>query len=600
MDYYYYGNLTAYEEHLVRSFPTLTAWDLETVNDSFPHYCFLHKCGDGVEVTTSCCHVKEFIPYMRMVETPKERELMYGHRHNDQGTCPYCGRPVTFKLTEKCGKFKKLCSEGCVVFWKYERGAVWAQAYWARKDYDKNFLIGEVTYNFDNGYVFKPGESFQFSRCYNSWSAIWEQNKIGRCIQITEPFEFGWLFHDRMHDWLDIGRDAAIDASFLRYQGLEKYDRRWNCQHSTPMKFLTLSCIYPRAVEMLMKAGMMRVVEDFTDLRKKHAAAIRWDADNPADAFGITKPELREFLATKREIGVLENYKYCKKHGLKTSFGEAETVYFELFGDSDTRDFYKKCVKYHLTPTKLWNYFNKFTGPRCHGMGYFGAEQVFQMWCDYLYAAGEIGYDMKSEVVIRPKNLELAHDEATGEHRRRLEAVRAAEIQAEKMRYLLERSRGSYVERECDWLEYCGEMVKQAKCALVVSERAQKYAFSDGIWFIRVARDADEIITEGRELQHCVGGYAQRHMEGKTTICFMRKVAEPHVPALTIEIRGEKLVQIHGLRNEFANGKRQPDPRKVHKEFLDSWLDWIDRGSPRDKNGLPVMRKTKKKKEVAA
>lgn len=285
---------------------------------------------------------------------------------------------------------------------------------------------------------------------------------------------------------------------------------------------------------------------------------------------------------------------------MKTSLEDVETVYSELMGDSEPKDFYKKCVKYHLTPTKLWNYLCKFTGPRCHGMGYFGAEQVFQMWCDYLFAAEAIGYDMKNEMVIRPKNLELAHDEATGEHRRRLETARKKEEKARKLCLLLESSRQSYVAAECDWLEYCSEMVKQAKYAQVVSERAQKYAFSDGVWFIRVARDADEVIAEGRALQHCVGGYAQRHMEGKTTICFMRKVTEPHVPTLTIEMQGKKLVQIHGFKNELANGKRQPDPREVHKAFLDTWLDWVKRGSPRDKDGLPVIRKNKKKKEAAA
>ena len=595
-----YRNLTAYEEHLVRNFPTLTETELQTVNDSFPHYCFLHKCGDGVEVTTSCCHVKRFYPWLREIDDPEDRELMYEHRHNDEGVCPYCGRPVTFKHTEKCGKFKKLCKQDCVVFWKFARGAVWAQAYWVRKTYEKDYLKGKVEYYFDTGYVFRPGETYEFSRCYSKWYAIWEHDKIGRCIQITEPFLFGGMFHDRMCDWLDIGRGMAIDSSFLRYQGLDKYDARWYCQHSTPMKFLTLSCIYPRAIEMLMKAGMMNVIEEFTDKRKKHAAAIRWDADNPVDAFGITKPELREFLATKREIGVLENFKYCKKHGLKTSFADIDTVYSELFCDSQTKEFYRNCEKYRLTPTKLWNYLNKFTGPRCHGWEYFRTKEAYQLWHDYLYAAQEIGYDMKNPVVILPKQLELAHDEATGELQRRLTEQRKAEQEAAHLRWLLDRTRESYVERECDWLEYIGELLLKAKFQKTIEKRAQRFAFSDGVWFIRIARSADEIIAEGKALQHCVGGYAQRHVEGRTTILFMRRVTEPDKPTLTIEFCNGKLIQVHGFKNEYVNGKRLPDPEKVHKAFLDSWLDWIGRGSPRDKDGLPVLRKSKKKKEAAA
>lgn len=264
-----YKYLTTYEEHLVRTFPTLTAEELEQVNDNFPHYCFLHKRGDGVEVSTSCCHVdKRFYPWLRELDTPEDRELL-DRAHNEKGVCPYCGKPVTFKNARKCGKFKNISSTGAVVFWKAERGAVWAQAYWARKEYWPGNLTGKVSYQFDNGYVFMRGQAFQFCKDYQFWNAIWEEQKIGRCIRITDPFEYGWMFHDREHDWLDVGREAAVESSFLKYSGLDKFDHRWHCPHSTPFKFLTLYCVYPRAVEMLMKAGMMRVVSDFTDMRKK-------------------------------------------------------------------------------------------------------------------------------------------------------------------------------------------------------------------------------------------------------------------------------------------------------------------------------------------
>ena len=115
-------------------------------------------------------------------------------------------------------------------------------------------------------------------------------------------------------------------------------------------------------------------------------------------------------------------------------------------------------------------------------------------------------------------------------------------------------------------------------------------------YVIRVPLGKDEILAEARKLQHCVGGYADRHIQGKTTILFMRKVKKPDEPWLTIEMNGNKLVQIHGFKNEglhTTKGRFAPDPREVYREFLDTWLDWMEKGSRRDKKGNPKLPKKK-------
>lgn len=87
-------------------------------------------------------------------------------------------------------------------------------------------------------------------------------------------------------------------------------------------------------------------------------------------------------------------------------------------------------------------------------------------------------------------------------------------------------------------------------------------------------------------------------MKGTTTILFMRKADKPKEPFLTIQMQGKTLMQIHGYRNEglyTAKGRFAPDPREEYKGILDPWLDWIAKGSKRDKKGQPVL---PKKKEV--
>lgn len=583
-------NLTAYECELINSFPALTAEELETVSDSFPHYVFIHNRGDGWEVSTSCCHVdKRYYAYLRQIETPEEYELL-SSKHNEKGVCPYCGKPVTFKNTGKCGKFKSLRTTGCAALWKADSvgGKVFIQDYWIEKDYSPSCLTGKVGYVFDNAYVFMPGAAYQFFMYYGAYECRMEKFGIGKYISILEPFWHGWsTMSGRETDYLNVGKREAIENSFLRYSQLETYDRNNN----NPMKYLTIYSLYPHAVEMLMKSGMERTVSEFVYFSKKNAASIKWDETDPVKAFGLTKPELREFMALpNRNIGYVECFKYCKKQGWKTSFEDISAVYAELRGSENPMKFYRYCKKYKLTPTHLYNYLNKLTGPRCYG-GYFTFECAFQEWTDYLYASNEIGYDMKNPVVILPKHLDIAHNEATGEHRNRLEAIRKAEERDLKQK-----------QAENDWNEWFGLRLHEAayrkRNADELQKRERRYSYSDGLYLIRPAANSDEIIAEGKALEHCVGGYAQRHAEGKLTICFMRKVSEPEKPWITIELQAGRLEQIHGYKNE-RDGKQ--DPRKEYKAFIDPWLEWVSKGSPRDAEGKPVTeKKTRKKKESIA
>lgn len=81
--------------------------------------------------------------------------------------------------------------------------------------------------------------------------------------------------------------------------------------------------------------------------------------------------------------------------------------------------------------------------------------------------------------------------------------------------------------------------------------------------------------------------------KGVVTILFLRKVREPNTPYVTIEMDGNQIRQIHGYGNERSG---EESPRKVHKDFLDTWLAWLKAGSRRDKVWKPVL--LEKKREV--
>lgn len=221
------AGMTKEEKHLLHAFPKLTAKELEKVNELYKHYVFIKNRGDGWEISTSCCHRdKEFTPHMRQLETPEEWEL-FSRRHNEEGVCPYCGRPVTFKIVGKCGRFANLRENHCVVFWHYRDGAVFAQCYWTRKEYSQYSIAGEVGYILSCAYAFLPGKVYCFSRDgygERKWCVEKMLGGVGKRIAVTEPFPECNLFSSRVYEYADIGREQAIDNSFFKYSQFWKFE----------------------------------------------------------------------------------------------------------------------------------------------------------------------------------------------------------------------------------------------------------------------------------------------------------------------------------------------------------------------------------------
>ena len=206
--------------------------------------------------------------------------------------------------------------------------------------------------------------------------------------------------------------------------------------------------------------------------------------------------------------------------------------------------------------------------------------EALRIWEDYTTAAEATGYPLHRENILLPKDLGKAHDEAASKHRAILQRQRD---QAEQQ----------YRKAELDRLAQANAAYDERREKL-----DRKYGFElDGL-LIRAPISGAEVLDEGRALKHCVGGYAERHVQGKTTILFMRRAAKPDEPWLTIEMNGDKLIQIHGYRNEGIHtmeGRFAPDPREVYREFLDTWLDWLKKGSKRDKQGRPKLPGKKRK-----
>lgn len=83
---------------------------------------------------------------------------------------------------------------------------------------------------------------------------------------------------------------------------------------------------------------------------------------------------------------------------------------------------------------------------------------------------------------------------------------------------------------------------------------------------IVVPREPVDIINEGANLNHCVGGYLESVASGYKTILFLRKVSEPDKSFYTIEVGKSNIIQIHGNHNRWLGN----NPEAI--QFVIDWL----------------------------
>lgn len=582
-------------ERFAKKAPPLSQAELDAINALFPAYIFRRSRTD--EIWTTCCRRHMTVEAKDMMVTTPERNfpavMWEPHQREAKNRwqdaprptvqCPLCGKMVIVKELGRTGGRDNLSRYRRAVVLRWYRGVLWARAYDCGKHYSKDkgySLTGEPKCKLVGVYRFKPGLAEATTR---DW--FWDCPFASIQRQDTGLTKGRWNIHGPFtaNTKYGIGYDVIgldeIRKSPFRYCMAEEAERKTD----KFLQFLTACCFYPRQIEMLMKAGMSDVVMDLTERGVKHAAVINWTEPNPSKAFGLNRQDMKIFLGTDRDIRIVELHKRLGGRVPLAQCAEWITRGMNIQGT------FRAAKKWNLAPEKLIRYLDGYVGCAQHG-GMSNLGSALRFWEDYTTAAEAMGYQLHRENVLLPRHLGTAHDEATKEHGKQLARERAAQ------------------QREWTRLQKAEEAERKRRVQLAKEkyeerrkELEKKYGFAIDGYVIRAPLSRDEIFDEGRKLQHCVGGYAERHIQGRATILFMRKVKKSDEPWLTIEMNGNQLVQIHGFKNEgihTAEGRFAPDPREVYRGFLDTWLDWLKKGSKRDKQGNPKL--PRKKKGAAA
>lgn len=522
--------------------------DLEAAGEFFPKYIFYDTWGRRNFREYFCPNCGRF-----EVHGGKAVDIYcdspFDDHHGDSTSCPMCGTEGTLICLGRMRSMNSLWQETKVMFFHEREGKLLASAGWLTRRFDREDLNPLPEFYETARYYVSPGKRQMWKRTvYNAWGyrerGGWEAKK-----SFSEPFPR--THYLKTGEVYAVGMERIGDTD-MRFCMLEDYLMDAflvdGLQMTEPVRGMAAYLgEYTRRpqMEMLVKLGHHDVITELLE-GDPMQRLVNWRAKSPHAFFRMTKQEYRAFQSTGAKLKELAAWRellpdmpFGEFAELVKIFGRDLSAFVARYGGD--RRFKKLCRWYEKQKAVL-------------------KDKTWTWWMDTLRNEELMGNDTSHDHVLMPEDLAARHDAA---------AKLAAKLAQEREEELVK--------------SYGSTRFKQLR---------KRYAWTDGELMIRVPACAEEIENEGRLLQHCVAGYADRHIKGRTTILFLRWCDDPDAPYMTIEVNDTEIRQIHGYHNDLYSAK----PRDIHGELLDEWTAWLRRGSPRTSTGKPVRIKTEEVK----
>ena len=499
------------------------------------------------------------IDYIRREVLPKDRVIIY-KKGNVQGTCSVCGRKVHARGRRFVQGTRVNCPNcGTGVSCVLENGSVFASNYIenivaVQKGTDgKTVFFRQWLLHRDNSARWEHIEDFlQETVRYairGNKTAKWQKQGKDNYYMRTERYELdewtrwqGNRIYDGSYFFYTGGIEEALSGTAMQYADLEGYleERGHN---KNPIYFLEYHARYP-VIEFLWKAGYRNIVHSRVfGMSKENRNAILWERKKLKECFKFPLRILKLMPPEEWKLDDVKRANYLwKNYGERITDAEMRMA---LQSRTDVQNLTGAMP--YAGIGKILKYIQKQTEKRKEEKGHttYTPEGIIRAYRDYLRECEQLHFDLHDREILFPKDLTAAHN-------RTMEQVKFEKNKAD-----------------------------QEKFQKAV-EKLENFAWSEGEFFIRPAREQMELTAEGKALHHCVGGYIRDMAEEKTAIFFLRKVSEPDKPFYTLELQKKRVIQCRTEHN--ASYDRNPDV----KNFVDMWMEKV------------VLKGKKKAKEAAA
>ena len=316
-----------------------------------------------------------------------------------------------------------------------------------------------------------------------------------------------------------------------------------------PVEYLECYMRTPQ-LEMLVKMHLIGVAEKL--IKCQYGIIEDETATRPDEFLGIRKEKLKLLIKEKGDIGLLRVLQMEKRLAENWTDEQVQQL-------AETRLTYTQVVlaeKYMI----LQKFLNRIKKYACCDYGgcsrsVYRIRHMASTYADYLSMREDRGYDLTNTVYQFPHDLDEAHEKMVEEVNKEELDKHLKDVAAR-----FPNIRHSY------------------------RKLRNKYYYEDDTYIIRPAKSAEEIVTEGRVLHHCVGGdnYLGKHNRGETYILFLRFKDTPNMQYVTVEIDSEvpNILQWYGAHD------KKPDQENIQK-WLNSYIRMLVTGTLRTA-GMPA------------
>ena len=515
--------------------PPISADIVRQINDSYKHYIFINKSTKSAKkygITEYYCTKCGNSSPEKKVEwarsggrtvTYEDSELAAA-KHNSKVACPVCKCYGEVKRIAKLRNYRNYSEwKSAIVFQKSGPNEVFIRLFSSRRDRsaDMRARTHYVEWEF---YHLTPSRCEFWHYGYGGWQSFSDERVLNCNVSGCKILGV---------------EDLA--GSFLQYSVTGEYIKSF----SDPVCAACFAALYP-CTEMLYKFGFRGIICEWLDRRKKNAYCLDLKAGGFDKLFKLPKATADYLMEQCRKDKRVKEYICTVFAGIKLfgkdiegcklaiewsdvySFWGCQPLLTEVF-----RSLYGEGPKLRdlLVPLIRYIYRKK-------DKSFYSFEGVLRYYRDYLNEGSYIGLDFNDEVGRFPKDLRAAHDNAV-------------EI-ANGMRN-----------------------AEQTRVMTALYEKyTEKYGFEELGYIVIAPKNTAEIVSEGQMMHHCVGGYADRHAEGKLAILFIRKVEAINEPYATVEVHGTKVFQVQGMSNK-PTWEKEEDKGKSFKQFLADWKKYI-------------------------
>lgn len=283
------------------------------------------------------------------------------------------------------------------------------------------------------------------------------------------------------------------------------------------------------AVEKLARLKMFKLAQEIMEM-PYDSGLLRQEETELAKLLKIDKARLKRLKKMHGNVTALKWLQYEKLANTMWPDEMIKDFGKSLFAPSSAFGFLQPPMHY----VKIWNYLKKQSQLSGDTMA-----QVRITWSDYINMAEQAKWNVKTEQILYPKNLDAAHSEV--------------------MLFL----QGASMEKQAKDLEKKWPKVNE------ILPGIKKFEYTSGKYQIVTPNEILDIVKEGTALRHCVHTcdfYFDRIQKNETYLFFLRKSAAPEAPWYTLEVEPSG-----NIRQKRTTGDNQNRDFQEAVPFLKEW-----------------------------